>query len=99
MPARHVGVNSEHHVAWVAAMVFAVAGAFWILASDAVLYAITQDRVLVARLETAKGWVFVALTATLIYGVTLRSASRLAHTQRTLAAVVHSIADGVLLLG
>ena len=99
MRARHVGARSEHHVAWLVAVAFAVAGAFWILVSDTLLYAITHDRVLVARLETAKGWLFVILTSALMYWVTVRSAAKLAHAQRTLAAVVHSIGDGVLLLG
>ena len=86
-------------MAWTVTAVFAVAGALWIVASDTLLYAVTHDRALVARLETAKGWIFVALTSALIYGVTLRSAAKLAHARRTLAAVVHSIGDGVLLLG
>ncbi len=99
MRARQGRVKSEHHAAGLVAAAFAVAGAFWIVASDTLLYAMTGDRVLVARLETAKGWIFVALTSALLYWVTLRCSAKLVQAQRTLAAVVHSIGDGVLLLG
>ena len=58
-----------------------------------------HDRVTIARLETAKGWAFVALAALLLYAVTLRSAGRLGTAGRTISAVVESIGDGVLLLG
>ena len=77
MRARHVGARSEHHVAWVVTAAFAAAGACWILVSDLILYAITRDRILVARLETAKGWLFVIFTSALIYWVALRGAARL----------------------
>jgi two-component system phosphate regulon sensor histidine kinase PhoR len=55
--------------------------------------------VLIARFETAKGWIFVTLASGFLYAVTLWSARRLARAQRTISAVVDSIADGVLLLG
>jgi len=90
---------TERRLALIVLAVFLVAGAVWILLTDLVLYWVVSDRTVIARLETAKGWMFVALAAGIVYWVTLRSARRLTKTSRTLAAVVKSIGDGVLILG
>jgi signal transduction histidine kinase len=81
------------------AVVFAVTGAAWVLLTDVLLYAVTRDPALVARIETAKGWTFVVLATVLLYVVTFRGALRLARAQAGVTAVIESIADGVLLLG
>jgi two-component system, OmpR family, phosphate regulon sensor histidine kinase PhoR len=86
-------------VALVVVFVFVVAGSLWILLGDLLLYSVVQDRSVLARLETAKGWAFVASSALLLYAVTVRSAAQLTKANRTLAAVVESIGDGVLILG
>ncbi len=89
----------KRRVALAVVIVFVIAGSAWILLSDLLLYAIVQDRTVVARFETAKGWVFVGLTAWLLYAVTLRSVAQLTKASRTIFAVLESIGDGVLLLG
>src|SRR5512134_3267338 len=91
--------KSERRAALTVTAVFIVTGIGWVLFTDVLLYAITRDQVLVARIETAKGWIFVGLTGLLLYAVTLRSASRLTRAQAINSAVIESIADGVLLLG
>jgi signal transduction histidine kinase len=91
--------RAEHRHAVTVAVLFVVFGAAWVLLTDALLYAVTRDRVLIARIETAKGWVFVSLGGALFYAVALRSAARLGRAHATFFAVVESIADGVLLLG
>lgn len=78
---------------------FVVAGLAWVFATDLVLYAVSRNPSLIARFETAKGWVFVALAALFLYPVLRRRASRLTRVHATLAAVIDCIADGVLLLG
>jgi signal transduction histidine kinase len=90
---------SEHRIALVVAVVFVIAGSAWILFTDLLLYSVIQDRATVARIETAKGWAFVALSALPLYAVTRRSAARLARAHRAISAVLESIGDGVLLLG
>ncbi|HEY7188891.1 MAG TPA: PAS domain-containing sensor histidine kinase [Vicinamibacterales bacterium] len=90
---------TERRVAAIVVLVFVIAGCAWVLFSDLLLYSIVRDRSVVARLETAKGWAFVALAALLIYFVTRRMAARLAQTTRTISAVLESIGDGVLILG
>ncbi|HEY3518766.1 MAG TPA: PAS domain-containing sensor histidine kinase [Gammaproteobacteria bacterium] len=90
---------SAREIASTVAAAFAVAGLFWVLVSDITLYALARDPVLIARIETAKGWAFVAIGALLVYYITLRAASALARDRATIKAVIESIADGVLLLG
>jgi hypothetical protein len=85
---------SERRVALVVVLVFVVAGSLWILLSDLLLYSVVHDRSVIARLETAKGWAFVASSALLIYAVTRRSAAQLTKAHRTIGAVVESIGDG-----
>jgi signal transduction histidine kinase len=89
----------ERRIATYVTTIFAIGGFVWILSSDLILYTFTRDELVIARLETAKGYVFVALAALLLYALTHRSVSKLAEASRTLSAVVESIADGVLLLG
>jgi signal transduction histidine kinase len=91
--------HSAHRVAATVTAVFAVAGLAWVFVTDVALYGIIHDPVLVARVETAKGWTFIALACLLLYAVTFRSAARLDRVRRLTAAIVESIADGVLLLG
>jgi len=89
---------SERRVALVVVLAFVVAGSLWILLSDLLLYSVVHDRSVVARLETAKGWAFVASSALLLYAVTRRCAAQLTKAHRTISAVVESIGDGVLIL-
>jgi signal transduction histidine kinase len=91
--------SSAHRMAGTVTAAFAVVGLMWVLLTDIVLYAITHDRALIARIETAKGWMFISLASLLLYAVTFRTAARLDRVRRLTAAVVESIADGVLLLG
>jgi signal transduction histidine kinase len=90
---------SARGIASTVAAAFAAAGLLWVLVSDITLYAFTSDPVLIARIETAKGWAFVAIGALLVYVITVRAASQLARDRATIKAVIESIADGVLLLG
>lgn len=90
---------SARGIATTVAAVFAVAGLLWVLISDIALYALVSDPILIARIETAKGWAFVAIGALLVYFITERAASRLARDRAIVKAVIESIADGVLLLG
>lgn len=90
---------SARGIASTVAAAFGAIGLLWVLVSDIVLYAFADDPVLIARIETAKGWTFVAIGAVLVYFITVRAADQLARDRATIKAVVESIADGVLLLG
>jgi signal transduction histidine kinase len=92
-------VPSAARVAAAVAIVFVVAGTAWVLLTDVALYELVHDPVLVARVETAKGWTFVGLAAALVYAVTFVAVARVSRARRVLATVVESIGDGLLLLG
>jgi len=91
--------RSAHRVAALVAGTFVVAGLLWVFVTDALLYAVSHDPILVARIETAKGWIFIGLTGLLLYSVTFLAAARLDRIRRLTAATVECIGDGILLLG
>ena len=91
--------QSAHRVAAFVTAVFAAVGLAWVFFTDIALDAISRNPILTARVEAAKGWTLIALASALLYAVTFRSAARLDRVRRLTAAVVDSIADGILLLG
>jgi signal transduction histidine kinase len=93
------GRRRARRLAALGAIVFVLSGLVWVLITDLVLYLLVHDPVLIGRLETAKGWLFVLLGAGIVYLVILRWASRLARARATAAAILQSIADGVVIVG
>jgi signal transduction histidine kinase len=91
--------RSARYIALTVAGSFIVMGLAWVLLTDILLYNLTQDRILIARIETAKGWTFVALACILLYIVTLRSALRINQAHVVIFTIVDSIADAVILIG
>lgn len=55
------------------ALLYAVVGALWILFSDSLLEALVDDAATLSRLQTLKGWGYVALTAWVLYLLIRRS--------------------------
>ncbi len=99
-PTSSLGAKcSERSVAASVALIFIGAGFAWVVVTDSLLYLLTTDAVLIGRLETAKGWLFIALAGIFLYFVTLRSAAKLARARRTIAAIIESLGDGILLIG
>lgn len=49
------------------ALTYAIFGGLWILFSDSLLDALVSDHALFARVQTYKGWAFVALSAALVF--------------------------------
>ena len=89
----------ERRLALTVALTFVVTGLAWVFLTDVLIYGLVENPTLIARFETAKGWIFVAMAGTLVYVVTLRGAVRMTRARAVISAVVDSIADGVLLLG
>jgi two-component system, OmpR family, phosphate regulon sensor histidine kinase PhoR len=98
MPRRDPTTQQSRSIAARVAIAFLAAGALWILTTDTLLYRLVSDPVVIGRMETAKGWTMVALSAAFLYWIVDRSVRHLARSEATLKAVVDSIADGVLLL-
>jgi signal transduction histidine kinase len=89
----------ERRLASVVAASLIAGGILWVFVTDVLLYAFVTDVGLIARIETAKGWVFVGIAALLVYLTTRWMARRMMRARAALSTVVDSIADGVLLLG
>ena len=51
---------------WIA-VIYAIFGALWILFSDMALLAFIEDPKQVTQVQTIKGWMFIGLTATLVF--------------------------------
>ena len=54
------------------ALAYALGAAMWVAGSDWLLSQLVQDPQWLTRLASAKGWFFVAVTATLLYAVLRR---------------------------
>lgn len=88
----------DRRLAFTVAAAFAATGLAWVFFTDHLLYSLTLDPTLIARIETAKGWLFIGLATALIYVVADRGARRLAAALDTLETVIDGIADGVLVI-
>jgi PAS domain S-box-containing protein len=88
----------SHEVAWKLALGFLLAGAAWVIVTDILVYRFVEDPIEIARLETAKGWAFIALAAGAGYFVASHAVRKIARSNATLGAIVTSISDDVLVL-
>lgn len=91
--------DASGRVAAKIAGVFLAMGIAWVFFSDIVLYEVTRDPVLIGRMETAKGWIFVFASAFILYFVVHNAISYKFRAYATKQAVLESIADGVFILG
>jgi signal transduction histidine kinase len=91
--------RSSRSVALVVSTSFALVGVVWVLATDVLLYAATDDAVLLARIETVVDWIFVAFSSVLLYAVTRRAAAKLSRARAALSTVVETICDGLVVVG
>ncbi len=70
------------------AAIYALLGGFWILFSDTVLAFFVADPLVLTRLQTYKGWFFVAVTAALVYVLIRRFAEERRHAGEALRAAM-----------
>ncbi len=61
------------------AILYAIVGALWIVGSDRLLHLVVRDPAEFAWLSTYKGWLFVGITAALLYVVLRRQLARWEH--------------------
>ena len=93
---------AERRCRWLSVIVaglFLTVGLLWIMFTDVLLYQLIDDPIVIARFETAKGWLFVGLTAALLYVIVKRTIRGLAYSEAVTHAIIDSIADGVLIIG
>lgn len=89
----------ERRVPLTVAAAFVLLGMVWVILSDIILYLLMDDRAIIARIETAKGWLFVGVAGALLYSIVQKSITRSTRVWRITNALVESIADGVILVG
>ncbi|MGB9625390.1 MAG: hybrid sensor histidine kinase/response regulator [Phycisphaerae bacterium] len=85
-------------------MIYAAFGAVWILLSDQILDAVVHDPHVITKLQTTKGWVYVAVTALLIYAIVRHYFTAAEESDRLLEesearyrAIVETSLDGIAL--
>ncbi len=65
-------------------MIYALAGCLWILLSDTVLSLVITDPAVLTRLQTFKGWIFIIITASLLYILVNRYVSAMELSEETM---------------
>ena len=65
-------------------LIYALAGGLWILFSDTLLSLIITDPVTLTHLQTFKGWIFILVTASLLYVLVNRYISAMKRSEREL---------------
>ncbi|HEY9738513.1 MAG TPA: PAS domain S-box protein, partial [Trichocoleus sp.] len=76
-------------------LTYALLSALWIVASDWALEQIVADTQLLSQLQTAKGWGFVLITCTLLYGMIRNSQQSLRANYGLLQNIVEGTTDAV----
>jgi len=61
------------------AVIYAIAGSLWILFSDTLLHTIVDNPEVAAKIQTIKGWLFILVTAALVYFLTRKLVSSIRH--------------------
>lgn len=91
--------RSTRGIALIVAGAFFAVGITWVIVTDVIAYMLTSDRVLLARVQTIKDWLFVILASLALYFITQLAASRLSRAHALISAVVDSMGDGLLIVG
>jgi signal transduction histidine kinase len=78
--------------------VFVTAGALWILVTDVLLYLWVKDALLIGRLETAKGWTFVAAAGLLVYVLSSHSLAAIQRCDAMRKAIIDNLSDAIVLV-
>lgn len=72
---------------------YLLAGAAWIILSDRLLAWIVNDPQDLTALQTFKGWLFVLLSAVLIYGIAFRHIKTLSESEQWLKSSLHALSE------
>jgi PAS domain S-box-containing protein len=76
---------------------YAVAGGLWIAFSDAVLGMLVHDPEVMTRIAMVKGWVYVAVTAFILYLLILRFERTSLERESGYRALLEQAADGIII--
>jgi two-component system sensor kinase FixL len=84
MKDRSTSPSTSRNIALKISVVYALAGALWILFSDRVLSLLIFDPATLTRLQTFKGWAFIAVTASLLSILVHRYVAGMRHAELAL---------------
>lgn len=65
-------------------LTYLIIGCLWILFSGLILDSLISDKQMLNRLEVAKGWIFITVTAVMLYFLITRYTARLIHKEQHL---------------
>ncbi len=85
--------TSPHQESIYVARAFLIFGILWVGLTDRILHFVIRDQQLVDRLQTIKGWLFVVLTALLIYQLVRKKADERVSYVEQLRQAYDSLAD------
>ena len=98
-------MTDQQKRAWRTGGVYALFGALWIVLSDRLLLLFVPDTADYSRLQTWKGWFFIAVTALLVTGLVRRALERQAdllrrarESENRLRAIFDGVGDTIFLL-
>jgi PAS domain S-box-containing protein len=101
--------NNKHDSGQIAlriSLIYALAGSLWILFSDTILALVVTDSTTLTYLQTFKGWIFIAVTSSLLYALVdryvsakTRSEQALRETERTFRILADTAASAIFLYG
>lgn len=89
--------SSSTSFAVLLAIVYAIFGALWVVASDTVLAMVVREPALLTVIQTWKGWLFVALSAMLIYVVGARLLRAVEESERRYRLLFDDSPEALLL--
>jgi signal transduction histidine kinase len=90
---------SVRQAAFVVAGAFAVLAITWVIVTDALVVAFTNDLMFAQKVHIAADWLFVLLTGAALFTLARSVGLRITQTQGVLQAVIRSMGDGLLVLG
>jgi PAS domain S-box-containing protein len=90
---------SVRQAALAMASAFAVLGITWVLTTDVVVYALTDDLRLGEKIHLAADWAFLLVTGAALFEFARRIGMRVTEMQGVLHAVIRSMGDGMIVFG
>ena len=72
-------------------LIYTLAGCLWILFSDKALVTLISDPQTFARMQTYKGWIFIIITAAVLYWYIRRQISIHQQVDKTLKNILHEL--------
>jgi PAS domain-containing protein len=98
-------VPSARRVALRTVIIYIIVGGIWILFSDRLLATLVPDPEAFLRLSTVKGWLFVLITAWILYELIQqdvqeirKSEAETAESEERLARIVETVPSGILII-